>query len=262
MIKKVFLSLCAVCAISFVFSCRSAKEVTALPAINGEWSIVEINGAAVVPVAGQELPFIGFETSTGKVYGNSGCNRFHGTFDVNADPGKLDLSALASTRMMCMDMVLENNVMNALKNVSGYKKVGNKIALTNSSNRPVILLDTKTTTSKIAALEGEWKIVEVNGEAIPTDIEKKPFLNFDVQKKRIHGNAGCNMINGGFITKEDSPLAISFPAVAATMMACPDMTLERKVLKALNEVKSFEIVTDKNIAFHDEAGVLKLKIAK
>lgn len=262
MIKKVLVSLCAAGAIFALSSCRSAKEVTYLPTINGEWSIVEINGAAVVPAVGQEYPSIGFETATGKVYGNSSCNRFHGTFDTNTTPGKLDLSALASTRMMCMDMTLENNVMNALKNVSGYKKIGNKIALTNSLNRPVVLLDEKITVNKIAALEGEWKISEVNGEIVPTNLEKKPYLNFDVQKNRIHGNAGCNMINGGFVTKEDNPKAISFPAVAATMMACPDMKLERKVLDALNVIQTFEIVSEKSIAFYDENNDVQLKIEK
>ncbi|MCD7901925.1 MAG: META domain-containing protein [Bacteroides sp.] len=262
MIKKILVPLCVACAIFALSSCRSAKEVTYLPTINGEWSIVEINGAAVVPAAGQEYPSIGFETTTGKVYGNSSCNRFHGTFDTNADPGKLDLSALVSTRMMCLDMTLENNVMNALKNVSGYKKLGNRIALTNNLNRPVILLDVKIAVSKTAVLEGEWKITEVNGELVPTNLEKKPFLNFDVQKNRIHGNAGCNMINGGFVTKEDDPMAISFPAVAATMMACPDMTLERKVLDALNVIKTFEIINDKSVAFYDEGGVTKMRIEK
>ena len=105
-------------------SCRSSKDAATLSSINGEWNIIEINGAAVVPAPNQEFPFIGFDTNTGKVFGNSGCNRMMGSFDVNAKPGTIDLGAMASTRMACPDMTLEQNVLSALGQVKKYKKTG------------------------------------------------------------------------------------------------------------------------------------------
>lgn len=262
MIKQVLISLSTASLIFILLSCRSSKETATLSVINGEWSIVEINGSAVVPASGQEYPYIGFETTTGKVYGNSGCNRIMGSFDTKTEAGALNLGQLAGTRMMCQDMTMERNVLNTLKNVKGYKVMGNKIALTNSRNRPIIMLDTKKATTRIASLEGEWKITEVNGEAIPAGLERKPFLSFEVEKKRVHGNAGCNMINGGYITDDENPRAISFPAMAATMMACPDMTLERKVMNALNEVKTYDIFNDKSAGLYNGAGELIVKLAK
>lgn len=246
----------------FLLACGSSKETTALSAINGEWSIVEINGSAVVPASGQEYPFIGFETTTGKVYGNSGCNRMMGSFDPRLEPGVLNLSQMAGTKMMCQNMTTERNVLNALKNVKGYKKVGKKIALTNSRNRPIVMLETKKVTTKVANLEGEWKITEVNGQPIPTDLDRKPFLSFDVEKKRVHGNAGCNMINGGYITEDNNPMSISFPAMAATMMACPDMTLEKKIMDALNIVKTYDIFNDKSVGLYAESGELVIRLSK
>ena len=47
-----------------------------------------------------------------------------GSFDVNAKPGSLELTGMASTRMMCPDMTTENNVLNAFAQVKGYKKAG------------------------------------------------------------------------------------------------------------------------------------------
>lgn len=262
--KKILVSLCAICAMLTVSSCRSSKEVVTLGALNGEWSIVEINGSAVVPGTNQNFPYIGFDASTGKIYGNSGCNRMMGSFDRSSKPGELDLSTIAGTRMMCPDMTMEQNVLNALKIVKGYKKTGtDKIALTNAHKRPVIVLEPKKTVDLITALDGEWKIAEIKGEALPAKLEKEPFLMFDLKAKRIHGNAGCNMINGGFITEENNPRSISFPAVAATMMACPDMSIERKVLDALNAVKSFDVFADKTTGLYAEDGtqliVLKRK---
>lgn len=262
MIQKVLVSLCAICTVFSLSSCRSAKEAITLSTINGEWSIIEINGSEVVLAEGQDFPFIAFETATNKVHGNSGCNRFFGTFEAGAKVGKIELGTLASTRMMCMNMTLENNVMNTLKNVKGYKIVKDKLALTNSRNRPIMVLVPKISANKIADLEGDWKITEIKGNAVPTDLEKKPFLSFDTKSKRIHGNAGCNMINGAFVTSEENPKAISFPAIAATMMACPDMTIERGVLNALNEVKSFDVSKNESVVLYNESGETILKLTK
>lgn len=44
-----------------------------------------------------------------------------GSFDVNAKPGTIDLGAMASTRMACPDMTLEQNVLSALGQVKKYK---------------------------------------------------------------------------------------------------------------------------------------------
>ena len=70
---------------------------------------------------------------------------------------------------------------------------------------------------KLSVLNGEWKIKEVNGEAIPSGMEKQPFIAFDVKKKTIHGNAGCNLINGGFETSISNAKSIS--AVSYTHLA-------------------------------------------
>lgn len=262
--KKVFIFIfCLAGAMLALTSCRSTKEVASISTVNGEWNIVEINGTAVTPVPGNEFPYIGFETVTGKVFGNSGCNRMMGTFDTSAKPGIMDLSHIASTRMYCPDMTLEQNVLNVLKNVRGYRVLNNnRIALTNSYNRPIVVLTSKVNLSVLSSLEGEWKITQVGEEAIPANLEKKPFISFDTAKKSIHGNAGCNMINGSFTTTTSSATSIAFPAVAATMMACPDMTIERKIMDALNEVKSFTILTDKSAGLYAEDGTILLLLAR
>jgi hypothetical protein len=47
--KKVIVSLCMAGALIALSSCRSSKDAATLSSINGEWNIIEINGAAVVP---------------------------------------------------------------------------------------------------------------------------------------------------------------------------------------------------------------------
>lgn len=261
--KKVFVSICLAGIMLAMFSCRSSKEAASLSSMNGEWNIIEINGSAVVPGQGQQLPFIGFDTATGKVYGYSGCNRLMGSFDVNAKAGTIDLGALGSTRMMCPDMTLEQNVLSTLGQVKGYKKLGKgNMALCNASDRPVIVLQKKNADVKVSDLKGEWNITEVNGEAVSTGMDTKPFIAFDVKEGRIHGNAGCNLINGGFKTEEGNALSISFPAMASTMMACPDMETEGKIMGALNEVRSFGKLAGGGIGLYDANNTLVLVLAK
>lgn len=261
--KKMIVSLCMASALIGLSSCASTKNAATLSSISGEWNIIEINGTAVVPAPGQEFPYIGFDTKTGKVFGNSGCNRLMGSFDVNAKPGTIDLGALGSTRMMCPDMTTENNVLSALGKVKKYKKLGTEnIALCGSSNRPIVVLQKKESVAKLSDLSGKWMITEAAGEAIPEGMEKQPFIEFDMTEKRIHGNAGCNIINGAFQTDETNPSAISFPQIISTMMACPDMAVEGRVTKALNEVQSFGKLAGGGIGLYNADNTLIMVLVK
>ncbi|MDE5711830.1 MAG: META domain-containing protein [Bacteroides sp.] len=231
--------------------------------MSGEWNIIEVNGTAVVPAPEQEFPFIGFDTKTGKVYGNSGCNRMVGTFDVNAKPGTIDLGAMGSTRMMCPDMTVEQNVLSALAQVKKYKALDkDNMALCSSSSRPLLVLQKKVSAVKLSALNGKWAIAEVYGQAVPEGMEKQPFLEFNVAEKTLHGNAGCNIVNGGIVVDDQNPRAVSFPQLISTMMMCPDMTVEDRVQKALNAVRSFGVLEDGGIGLYDAEDALVLVLKK
>lgn len=261
--KKVFVSLCMASALAGLSSCGSTKNAATLSSIGGEWNIIEINGTAVVPAPGQEFPFIGFDTKTGRVYGNSGCNRMMGSFDLEAKPGTLTLGTMGGTRMMCPDMTLEQNVLSALAQVKKYKPLGKEnMALCGSSNRPVMVLQKKTAALKLSELNGKWMISEAGGQSIPEGMEKQPFVEFNVAAKSLHGCAGCNLINGGFVVEEKNPSSISFPQVISTMMACPDMEVESRVLKALNSVQSFGKLAGGGIGMYDADNNLVMVLVK
>ena len=42
-------------------------------------------------------------------------------------------------------------------------------------------------------LDGEWTIVEVNGEKLGEEVT--PTMSFNMAEKKLHGNAGCNLFN-------------------------------------------------------------------
>lgn len=258
--KKILVSFCLAAVVAGLSSCGSTKNVSVLADIDGEWNIIEINGTAVVPAPGQAYPFIGFDKATGHVHGYAGCNRLIGSFDVNAEPGVIDLSKLATTRMMCPDMTVEQNVMNALSQVQKYVKLGDEnIALCGKSlKHPILVLKKKAPDMTIADLNGKWKIVEAMGIAVSDSLEKQPFIELDAAEKKIHGNAGCNLINGAFQTEESNPASISFPQLISTMMACPDMETEGRVQQALNATCSFGRLQEGGIGFYDAENTLVL----
>lgn len=85
--------------------------------------------------------------------------------------------------------------------------------------------------------EGRWKITAVNGEALPDSMETQPFLAFNHAEKRVHGNCGCNIVNSTYT--QEKPGQLKFGGMMTTMMACPDLAIERRILDALEQVVSF-----------------------
>ena len=46
------------------------------------------------------------------------------------------------------------------------------------------------------------------------------------------------------------------------MMACPDMEVESKVMKAINEVKSFDVLSGGGIGLYNADGTLVMVLVK
>ena len=261
---KKYMYLClAVLGIGFLASCKAKKGVEAtFSDLDGGWNIVELNGKAMNPAETNQS--IEFDVARQTLSGKAGCNRMMGKIEYS-DSRKhiIKFPQVATTRMACPDMTVENNVLSALNKVKKYKKLGKEnIALCGASNRPIVVLQKKESVSKVSDLEGKWIISEAAGEAIPDGMEKQPFIEFNMAEKRLHGNAGCNLINGAFQVDDENPSAISFPQVISTMMACPDMEVEGRVLKALNSVRSFGKLAGGGVGLYDADNNLVMVLVK
>lgn len=192
---------------------------------------MEINGTSV---SEKPFPFIGFDTQEGRIYGNSGCNRIMGNFDLSSKSNKIELEQMASTMMACSNMELERNVFDALASVTHIKQAGkNKIALYQSGKKPDMLLQRRSKVVPLTDLQGEWCIIKIFNEALPVGIKTVPNLIFDIPNRKINGHAGCNRFMGGFQTKDGIKNSISFTGVGTTRMVCPDMQIENNLLAAL-----------------------------
>ena len=69
-------------------------------------------------------------------------------------------------------------------------------------------------------------------------------------------------IRDRFVADNENSSAISFPQLISTMMACPDMEVEGRVMKALNEVKSFGKLAGGGIGLYDADNTLVMVLVK
>ncbi|MBD5224614.1 MAG: META domain-containing protein [Bacteroidales bacterium] len=145
---KKLATLCAgIVAIASLASCSGSKTVATIADLNGEWNVTSIDGKAVTVPENQESPFLGFDTSTGQLYGNASCNSLMGSFQTDAAPGVLDLSQTGATRMMCPDMSVEDALLGALSRVKGYDVTkSGEVELTDTQGHTVITLTHRAST--------------------------------------------------------------------------------------------------------------------
>lgn len=263
--RRLVYSIGIMCMSVMMVSCGTSKKAVSTASLNGEWNIVEVDGKAIQNGKEQPSPFIGFDWETKRIYGNSGCNRMMGTFSIDSlRPDVLHFGPIAGTRMACPDMTTEQRVLEALEKVSSFKVLTagkeensvSKVALCGNDGKQLVVIEKKVEDNSpvtIAALQGEWLIKTVDGAPVGKS-ENVPFIGFNIEEKQVYGNAGCNSINGMLKTDEKDPVAIDLGQLATTMMMCPDMETETAILKALNTVKTFKVLSKDEIAFYDAAG--------
>lgn len=247
----------------FLSSCGTIKDTPTFSDVDGEWNIVEVNGSPLTVKPDGQQPFIGFDIRSGKIYGNSGCNRIMASLDLQAKPGTVEFKQITGTLMTCPNMEMEKKVLGSLAQVKSYRKTGrNEIALCNSSNRPVVTLKKRFFPMSFTELQGEWYIVSVFNRPLPERIKKMPSLVFDTDWNAINGNTGCNQIVGNLKVNEDGKLSISIPRVDTKETSCPDMEVENNILSALSSVKTYGRLDREKIALYTSGGVQVLVLLK
>ena len=124
-------------------ACGSSKQAVQPVDLTGEWNIVAINGDTVHAA---NKPFIGLDMADKRVYGNAGCNRMMGTFEIDSlNPGKIQFGQIGTTRMICPDMDTENKVLQTLNNVKGYAGTEEGLVLTDTEGNTLMTLEPSAT---------------------------------------------------------------------------------------------------------------------
>ncbi|WP_294176195.1 META domain-containing protein [uncultured Coprobacter sp.] len=230
-------------ALCGTISCSSKKEskstqsyTTSTELLSGNWNIISVDGKKIVS---EEPAFLAFDLKEKRMHGNNGCNIINGELIVG-DDGSFRLDKVISTMRACMGENPERQIMEALNNTASFKIESDKyLKLYNANNKELISLKRQP----FSELEGTWNVTLINEKPLTDD--QKPFITFNTKDRKITGNAGCNRMNGQITTDNANEYFISLGQIATTRMACPGNT-EPTLLKALENVKSFKLLPDKN----------------
>lgn len=200
----------------------------------GEWSVTEIYGEKVA-VNGENHPKLTFQLSEDipgalMVIGFNGCNYLNGTWKVTT-AGIEPSGAFASTMRSCPDAPYEFTMNKALDQVTGYAFGPNSTLELKDETAGTVM---KLRKRLLSFLNGAWKVDAIKGVKVPASANIKIVI--DVDECKIHGNAGCNLLNGTIVVNLDKGDGIEFKDLATTRMMCPDMATEQQFLLALEEV--------------------------
>ena len=99
------------------------------------WKAVELEGKPVEVKAGAREPHMVLRSDKNAVSGFSGCNSFHGSYEI-AGSG-LRFKGMAVTRMACLDTAadLENRFLSAINAVATQKLSGETLELQDGSGK-------------------------------------------------------------------------------------------------------------------------------
>lgn len=134
------------------------------------------------------------------------------------------------------------------------KTIMNKAAIAALAVCSVAMASCAVQKQKMAAMDklnGEWTIEEVDGSKVRPTGGQAPFIGFDIAGGRVYGYTGCNRIMSA-IDKKSGRLDLS--RMGSTMMACPDMETESKILAALTKAEGASESADGSIALTDGKG--------
>ncbi|MDE6048482.1 MAG: META domain-containing protein [Paramuribaculum sp.] len=216
--------------------------------IYGEWTVSNVNGQGVT---GDERPYVVFDT-TGvnpfdvRIYADNGCNILNGVMAITPGGEMKKASEFLSTMKYCPDAPYEIGINMAFETVKKFniEKIGNDYLLymKNSSGTNVMILRK----SDISFINGAWQITKLGNKEISPESEMK--LVIDVPELKVHGNTGCNILNGNLLIDPDKQNSLQFKDIATTRMMCPDAETEQDFLIALEQVETVAPGADNSIA--------------
>ncbi len=204
----------------------------------GEWTAVDVNGSAVT---GDDRPYVIFDKSADNpyvvaAYANNGCNTLNGQFAVTPGGEMKIIGDFASTMRMCDNAQYEMGFNMALNYVTNYKleQVGAEYLLymMNAEGKNLMVLRK----ADAGFMNGAWQVTKIGQQEIGE--EKGLEMVVDIPDMKVHGNAGCNVMNGTLFIDAAKQNSLQFRDLRTTRMTCPDIALEQQFMVALEQVET------------------------
>lgn len=221
----------------------------------GEWDIMTMRKKKVYTM---ERAYLYLDFSGGnKVYGNNGCNTINGTFQLKGN--ELMFSDFISTERSCHNVTNEKTIMHNLSDVRRYTLTtqynAQYLNLMNAKGNVVLVLKRHN----LDAMNGAWLVKEINSESVS---EQNMRLVIDAVEKTIHGDTGCNIINGIITLDHTKDMAIQFEDLHSSQHDCEAIELETSLLLALEKTESCKRINQNEMALLDNKGNIVLMLQR
>lgn len=109
-------------------------ELATAPLAGTRWQLTELMG--------QQLPadnpaYIVFSSTEPRVYGNAGCNRFFGGYELSSDTLRLRLSGIGMTQMACLHDTIEPEFSEVLQSFDNFNLTDDSLTLNRARMAPL-----------------------------------------------------------------------------------------------------------------------------
>lgn len=204
----------------------------------GEWTVAQVGEQTV---SGDDRPYVIFDTTAVnpfvlKVYANNGCNVLNGQMAVTPHGEMKPVADFLSTMKFCADAPYEMGINLAFAQVNSFniEKIAQDYLLymKDKSGNPLLILRK----SDISFINGAWSVVRIENQEVADSAGIQMVI--DVPEMRVHGNTGCNILNGSLFIDPDKQNSIQFVKLATTRMMCEDAEREQHFLVALEQVET------------------------
>lgn len=205
----------------------------------GEWYVIQV-GSTQVKAVDDTYPTVTFDDSgcapgTVKIYANNGCNYLNGQYKLKGNT-LTQIGDMAATMKYCPDAEYEIPITEALNEMNNFtiQKINNEYFL-NLKNGPeeVVMILKK---HNMNFLDGAWRVTDLTGTQLSG--ETAPEIVIDLENNKVHGNAGCNVLNGKVTSNPDREGGLNFTDLFTTRMTCPEIAIEQGFIIALEQVES------------------------
>lgn len=236
---------------------KNARHNISGNSLYGEWIIISANGTKFNDR--DNIPYLNFNESDGKIYGNLGTNYVNASFKINAGNG-LQISDVTYSQNPGGNRRGESHIVDALKSSIAYETAKKKDGI-----YYLKILDKKGNTLIYAKrhnaniLSGVWTVKKIKGVDV-TDARIEMVI--DVPELKLHGKIGCNIFNGEVGLDRNKDWFIQFQNIIVSRLSCPTdvEAIERELLIALEEAEYIAKI-GKTIMLQDKSkiDILELK---
>lgn len=221
----------------------------------GEWTLTSLRKKTVHT---QERPYIYLDFDNYHFYGNNGCNAMNGRFTLSGG-GVIAFKDVIATTDECHNVTRDKDVMKAFADVQRYHVTQQHgieyLHLTNAKGSPIIVLKRQN----LDFLNGAWVVKEVAGRSI---LDLNVRLVIDAVMQTLHGNTGCNIINGIIHIDPDKDFAIQFEDIHSSGNDCENIDVETALLIALEQTETCKRVDDTEMQLLNGRGETVIVISR